>query len=354
MEHDPRWIEKTLLEEQSPAEYYMECCAFLDDFLNQRPNLAGTEVRVMLSDLLRLLIKDPADRQFDDIASLDRLAQQFRFDSARSANLAEVAVTGLLVFGMVGKALYFLSKQSHSHQFEEELRRFLQYLNQVRGNCWLFYTAGRMAESGFKIEFIPESSSKTPDYMATRGSVSLFVEANARSQSHRSVEGLQDILWNVMHGDSSSGGKQLKFSESRYDPGLIVVDVSNCEVNANSTGLEPNVRLQRDAFVIKDDKGFVYDLSRDADFLAQRENTGNLIELAIRYFHDMAATNRYHVRALLVGISLGIRTDAAGAVVSAPKGSVMFVDSRYPQLALRELSTAVYIVDTQCPLPQFR
>jgi hypothetical protein len=51
--------------------------------------------------------------------------------------------------------------------------------------------------------------------------------------------------------------------------------------------------------------------------VAQRENTRNLIEFAIRYFHEMAATNRYHVRALLEGISLGIRTDAGGAILSA-------------------------------------
>jgi hypothetical protein len=304
----------------------------------------------MLSDLLNILVKAPKDRQFAEIASLEKLVHQFRVDSPRTTDPAEVAVAGLLLFGMVGKALYFLSKQPHSHQFEEEIKRLLQDLNQVRGNSWLFHTAGKLAESGFTIEFIPESASKTPDYMATRGSIRLFVEANARSQSHRSVEGLQDILWNVTHGDSSAG-KQLKFSESQYDPGLIVVDVSNCDVNANSTMLEPNVKLRNDAFVINNHKGKVYDLSRDPDFFAQRENTGNLIEIAIRYFHDMATTNRYHVRALLVGISLGIRADASGAIISAPKGSVMFVDSRYSQLALQELSRAIYMVDTQSSLP---
>ncbi len=350
MEHDPKWIEKTHLEEQAPADYYMECCAFLDDFLNRRTKLAGTEVRTMLSDLLKFLVTDPKDRQSADIASLERLVHQFRLGSPRTTDPAEAAVAGLLLFGMVGKALYFLSKQSHSHQFEEEIRRLLQDLNQVRGNCWLFHTAGMLAQSGFNIEFIPESASKTPDYKATRGSIRLFVEANARSQSHHRVEGLQDILWNVMHGDSSAG-KQLKFSDSQYDPGLIVVDVSNCDVNANSTDLQPNLKLRADAFVMNNHNGWIYDVSRDPDFFAQRENVGNLIEFSIRYFHDMAATNRYHVRALLVGISLGIRTDASGAIISAPKGSVMFVDSRYPQLALQELSKAIYIVDTQSPLP---
>lgn len=350
MEHDPKWIEKTHLEEEDPAYYYTECCAFLDDFLNRRTKLAGAEVRMMLSDLLNFLIKDPKDRESPEITSLERLVHQFRFDSTRTTDPAEAVVAGLLLFGMVGKALYFLSKQSHSHQFEEEIRRFLQDLNQVRGNAWLFHTAGMLAASGFTIEFIPESASKTPDYKATRGNIRLFIEANARSQSHQSVEGLKDILWNVTHGDSSAG-KQLKFSEFQYDPGLIVVDVSNCDVNANSTGLEPNLKLRTDAFVTSNLNGQIYDLSRDPDFFAQRENVGNLIEFSIRYFHDLAAINRYHVRALLVGISLGIRANASGAIISAPKGSVMVVDSRYPQLALQELSRSIYIVDTQSPLP---
>ena len=69
----------------------------------------------------------------------------------------------------------------------------------------------------------------------------------------------------------------------------------------------------------------------------QQENTGNVIEYAIRYFHEMASTNKYHVRALLVGISMGVMTFGKG-ILGAPKGSIMVVDSRYPQLALQELS----------------
>jgi hypothetical protein len=57
----------------------------------------------------------------------------------------------------------------------------------------------------------------------------------------------------------------------------------------------------------------------------------------------MAATGRYFVRALLVGISMGIRENAGN--FDARKGDVMFVDSRYSNLALQEL--AIYLVDTR-------
>jgi hypothetical protein len=71
----------------------------------------------------------------------------------------------------------------------------------------------------------------------------------------------------------------------------------------------------------------------------------NVIDLGARSFHTMAATGRYFVRALLVGISMGIRENAGN--FDARKGDGMFVDSRYPNLALQELASAIYLVDTR-------
>jgi hypothetical protein len=46
---------------------------------------------------------------------------------------------------------------------------------------------------------------------------------------------------------------------------------------------------------------------------------------------------------------MGVRTVEKG-ILGAPKGSMMVVDSRYPQLALQELSGQIYLIDTQSPL----
>jgi len=35
--------------------------------------------------------------------------------------------------------------------------------------------------------------------------------------THTKIEGLPDILWNVMHGDANSGGKQIKFIDASFD-----------------------------------------------------------------------------------------------------------------------------------------
>jgi hypothetical protein len=222
-------------------------------------------------------------------------------------------------------------------------------MSEVRSNIWLFHTSARLAQAGFRIEFIAEAEKPTPDFLATRGDIMVFVEANTRTPTRRDIAGIKDVLWNVMHGDANSSGKQIKFRNPQFDPGLIVVDISSCDINSNETGLPSHLKLRADAFVVQNQLGRIYDISCDPGFFDQPENTGNVVEFAVRYFHEMAAINRYHVRALLVGISMGVRTVEKG-ILGAPKGSMMVVDSRYPQLALQELSGQIYLIDTQSPL----
>jgi hypothetical protein len=353
MLHNNNFIEKTSLEESSPVDYYAECSVFLDDFLAQRPKLVGAEVREILASLNKVLLTDPSLRNFDGLATLQRLTGPFLLDDGSTSEPAASVAVALFLFGMAGKSLYFLSKQSHSHQFEKEIARLFAGVSEVRSNIWLFHTSAQLAQKGFQIEFIPEGKTPTPDFLATRGNVKVFVEANTRRPAQRDIRGIKDALWNVMHGDAKSGGKQIKFRDPQFDPGLIVVDISNCNVNSNETGLPPHLKLRSDAFVNQNRLGRIYDVSKDTELFDQQENTGNVMEFAIRYFHEMASTNKYFVRALLVGISMGVMTFEKG-ILGAPKGSIMVVDSRYPQLALQELSPQIYLVDTQSPLPSGR
>jgi len=353
MRYNADVIQKTALEELSPAEYYTECCAFLDDFVSQRPKLASAEVRELLASLMRVLLSNPESREFELLTTIQRLAGPFLVDDQSSAEPAASVVAALFLFGMVGKSLFFLSKQPHSHQFEKEIARLFTDLSEVRSNLWLFHTSARLAQAGFQIDFIAEKKEPTPDFSAKRDELTVFVEANARSPIRRDIAGVKDTLWNVLRGDAKSGGKQIKFRDSQFEPGLVVVDVSNCDVTSNATGLPPHLKLRSDAFVVWNEMGRIYDIARDPEFFDVPENTGNVVELAVRYFHEMSATDRYHVRALLVGISMGVKTVEKG-VLGAPKGSVLVVDSRYPQLALQELSSQIYFIDTRSPLPATR
>lgn len=328
---DPRRIEDRSLELADTTTYYVECCAFLDEFLDGHEKLAGQEIRQKVRQLLEWMCSPPEER---------------------IADAAQDVAIDLHLFGMIGKAVYFCRDEWDNPQFVEEIRRLFSDYNQFRGNLWLFYTAGMFAREGFAIEFLAEQSKEglqTPDYRASRDGLSVSVEANARSQAHKDINNIAGLLWEVMHGGKESG-KQLKFVDPKYDPGMIVVDVSNCDVTANATGLPPHVKLRKDACVACNDRGFVYSLDKDPDFFGQLQNTGNLVEYGIRYFHMMSEKNRYCVRAILIGMAMKIVSESDN--VAAPKGSVLIVDSRYPQLAIQELSRSIYLVDTQKPLPE--
>jgi len=60
----------------------------------------------------------------------------------------------------------------------------------------------KLAQAGFKIDFIPEEDTPTPDYLAVRKDVRVFVEANTRAPMRRDIAAIKDALWNVMHGDA--------------------------------------------------------------------------------------------------------------------------------------------------------
>ena len=323
--HDEQIIREDFWENSNrAADYYVECLTFLDWYLEQYPKLAGTEVRQKIFELLAWLDTNPSQRR---------------------SECAEDVAIDLMLFGMVGKALFFLQSQT-SPQFHRELRRLFTDLHQVRSNSWLFHVAGQLAKAGFTIEFISERAKEgeqVPDFKASKDDTTAYFEANTRSQKHKRIEGISSLLWEVMHGDKSSG-KHLKFQGEAFDPGVIVIDVSSCDVDVNASGLPPYLRLRRDAIVRKGPNSYVYDLTRDTSFYSRIQNSGNIVDYAIKYFQQIDKS-KYRVRAILVGISMKfIRQEGA---ISSPKGAFMIVDVNYPELAIQELAPAIYLVKGQ-------
>lgn len=321
--HDERVIRDDSWENSNrAADYYVECVAFLDWFLDNHPKLASSDVRKKIPELLSWLCADP---------------------SRRNAACAEDVAIDLMLFGMIGKALFFLQSQC-SPQFCEELRRLFTDINQLRSNTWLFHVAGQLAKAGFAITFLKERSKEgkqTPDFMAKSGSITAYFEANARSQQHTTIDKISSLLWDVMHGDKSAG-KHLKFQEAEFDPGVIVVDVSSCNVHANALGLPPYLKLRVDAITRTSSNSYIYDVTRDPEFYGQIANQGNIVDYAIRYFQKIDKS-KYRVRALLVGTTMKIVRQEG--TISSPKGAFMIVDAGYPQLAIQELAPAIYLVD---------
>ena len=134
------------------------------------------------------------------------------------------------------------------------------------------------------------------------------------------------------------------FRSPEFDPGIIAVDVSHCDVHANETGLPPYMKLKLKAHVIYRPGFYVYDTTKDLAFFDQLMNTGNIVEYSIRFFQRLDK-KKYFVRGLLVGTSM--RVVEQGDSFSSPKGGFLVLDHRYSQLALQELAPAVYLVDAE-------
>lgn len=317
----PSTIRDTAQEESATLRYYFACMAYLDAFLNQSPTLAPADVRQRMSYLLQWL-------GAPESVSRDPHNEDIGID--------------IMLFGMIGKALFFLDGQS-SGQFGREVYRLFQNLQQLRSNTWLFHSAAQLAAAGFDIHFIPERGSeglKTPDYQAKRGDLTLYVEANARSQAYQQINEISRLLWEVLHGGADNG-KAIKFASSQYDPGLIVVDTSGCNPFANSTGLPPRVKLRQDKFVSYSPRRWIYDTTQDPEFFTLPENQGNIVRYAIDYFR-MLDKSTYYVRGILVGFAM--RIVSQDDRISAPKGAFMVIDHQFPHLAIQELAPAIYLV----------
>lgn len=321
VDFDPSVIENIALEESDTTTYYIECMAFLEQFLAQTPRVRNSALHRQLLDLLGYWATPPEDR---------------------NPAADEDVMIDTHLFGMMGQAIYFVRNQS-SAQFREELWRLSNNINQIRGNLWLFYTAGKFRIAGFGVDFIQEQGGReerTPDYRADRNATRVFVEASARSQVYQAVREQSRLLWELLHGDRRHG-KQVKFESADYDPGMIVVDLSGCNVNTRDDELPAVAELRQEAIVVRNDKGFVYDTTRDPAFFYRPQNASNVLRRAIDYFQQVDKST-YKVRALLVAQSLRLVRVQGG--LAAPKQSVLIVDHNYPDLAIQELARAVYLV----------
>lgn len=165
MAYNENVIEDVELEQKDSAGYYKECCEFLEDFITKRPKIAATEVQAALSSLLEVLRSNPEDRDLSSVEELDQLVRPFLFDHGCLSQPGASLAAALLLLGMAGKALYFLSKQTQNPQFETEIGRLFKDLNEVRSNIWLFHVSAQMIRCGFEIRFITEGEQQTLTFL---------------------------------------------------------------------------------------------------------------------------------------------------------------------------------------------
>jgi len=165
-------------EETCALDYYLNSCAHLLNVLHADPKLCRSGLAGLLKQkVFAVLETDPSER-----------------DERR----AEEAAKWLALFGVVGKALWFL-RNKNDVQLRRELTRLATDPQQVVGNQYLFYIAGTLAAKGYGVQFVTEqagSALKTPDLCASKLGKSTWIEANTKSPI-TPVDTAERLAWMV-------------------------------------------------------------------------------------------------------------------------------------------------------------
>ena len=112
-----------------------------------------------------------------------------------------------------------------------------------------------------------------------------------------------------------------KFATFQVAPSLATVGKPSIESAPSMTSKERSAGLRLRAL-----DGYMTSHSTQSSF-EQRENTGNIVEYAIRYFHQMADYNWYWSAHYLSVYRWGWGR-LKHSVLGAPKAAIMIVDSR--------------------------
>lgn len=317
-------VNETMLNDPSNEEgrlaldYYLNSCAYLLNVLNANPKLSHSGLAGLLEEVVSFFEAEPSAR-----------------DNSRAIEQAE----WLGLFGVVGKALWFL-RDKDDPQLRRELKRLATEPQQIIGNRYLFYIAGTLAAKGYDIEFVREQGDaavKTPDLRANRVGKNFWIEANAKSPAIP-VDTSQRLAWMVR---DIIAAKKAKFSDSAYSPGLIVADISPANYLVNEGGTSPLIKLDRKIVARLPNGGFVCRLYDDPGWSARPENSGNIVRYILDEFSQIDRS-KYHVSQCLITVTRRALVSTNG--IAFPKFHLLVVDRSAELDALIELARWVYVL----------
>jgi hypothetical protein len=299
-------------------DYYLNACGHLLNVLDADPKLRHSQLAGLLEHVFAFLGAEPSEHDNTE---------------------ADEAAEWLGLFGVVGKALWFLRNKDDA-QLRRELRRLATEPQQVIGNQYLFYIAGTLAANGYDIEFVTEQGGaalKTPDLRASKAGKNTWIEANAKSPV-TAVDTPQRLAWMVR---DIVAEKKLKFANSIYSPGLIVADISPADHLVNDSGAVPQIKLLANVRKPLPTGGFLYRLYDDPQWNTLPENNGNIVAYVVDEFRQIDRS-KHHVSQCL--ITLTRRAFKSNGKLAFPKYHLLVVDRSAEEDALTELARIVYVV----------
>jgi hypothetical protein len=324
MENQTYIVDEAVLNDPSNSDglgaldYYLNSCAYLLNVLQEDSKLQDSELADLLGQVFRFLRFEP---------------------SKRDTERAEEVVRQMGLFGVVGKALWFLRNKKDA-QRHRELTRLATEPKQIIGNQYLFYIAGTLASVGYDVEFVPEKGNqalKTPDLRVSKAGKVTWIEANAKApvKPVDSTQGLARMIRDIV------AEKKLKFAKPEYMSGMIVADISPADYLANESGRPPGLSLNPVLIEHLPGGSKLYRLYRDFEWNRRPENNGNVIAYIIDELKNIDDA-RYGVNQCLLTVTR--RAWLSDGVFSFPKYHLLVVDRSAEDQILGELARLVYVI----------
>lgn len=243
-----------------------------------------------------------------------------------------------LLFGLVGKALFFIDNPTPREQLLKELTRFCNDHQQFIGNYFLFYIAGLLASQNYTITFLPEEKGlKTPDIRAAKNNSVLFIECNAR-QPQNIIDNQQKIRQQIK---ALIEEKLPKFEESRFHPGVITGEVTPVVSLLNNDGKQTHLQLLHDTVEYNQSGQTLFHLERDPDWLTYPYNQNTILKHLVEEFALQDSRNN----AAAVYLAIVRQIYKSESSYFAPRAGLLLLDSREDPTIYTGLSNQIYIIN---------
>lgn len=240
-------------------------------------------------------------------------------------------------YGIIGKALYFLKQPLTQAQFKRELMRYASRPDELIGNHYLFYLAGLLAEKGYTVNFVPESTFPTPDLEINKSGSTYFIEANAR-QRRRIIDDPTDLRNQIK---ALIEEKRTKFRDTHFRPGIIAGEVSPLVPLFNKDKDQRTLNLNAQAIKRLPSGTILYDLSQDNDWHNNPDNIGGVFQCLVEEYALQDTDNR------LDGVFLSISRQIyqEGDELEYPRAGLLILDKNSAATLYEGLIKQIYIID---------
>jgi hypothetical protein len=230
-------------------------------------------------------------------------------------DMRSMAICALLfLYGPIGSSLFFCSRTAGG-QLSKEVGRLLgRDLNSLVSNYFLFIIAANLESSGYRIAFVPETpGKKTPDLEVSKAGRTHFIEVTVK----RPYDEAKPISDSIQSGITE---KQEKFTDPRFHPGIICIDIST-HANQNDTAeIDPK-------FLTSYGGCKTYDLVADMGFWSNANNLASALAKNVSAFRAIDRP-RCNVAVLFTAALRVVEFDPENRNCSHPRRANLIAERR--------------------------